>query len=120
MKASLVYDERGVGRTPDGAWAYFLAVRPASEKALPAGHAAERSRWMSLAFVEGEEGREMLPSSDEESEWEREGEDEEMGGMGGEGGEKDGEGEEGMGGGDVLVGLEGGVAGLVLSGVSVT
>ncbi|PMD13720.1 hypothetical protein NA56DRAFT_711727 [Hyaloscypha hepaticicola] len=43
MKASLVYDERGFGRTPDGAWAYFLAVRPASEKALPAGHAAERS-----------------------------------------------------------------------------
>ena len=76
MKASLVYDERGVGRTPDGGWAYFPAAGPASEKALPAGHASERSRWMCLDFVEeGEGAREMLPSSDEESEGEREGEE---------------------------------------------
>jgi hypothetical protein len=63
MKASLVYDERGVGRTPDGDWAYFPAAEPASEKALPAGSASELSRWMFLGFVEeGEGAREMLPS----------------------------------------------------------
>jgi hypothetical protein len=126
MKASLVYDERGVGRTPDGDWAYFPAAGPASEKALPAGDASERTRWMFLGFVEeGEWAREMMPgTSDEESEGGggegEEGEDEEMGGMG-EGDRRDGgEGEEGgKGGGDPLVGVEGGVAGMVLSGVVV-
>jgi len=126
MKASLVYDERGVGRTPDGDWAYFPAAEPASEKALPAGSASELSRWMFLGFVEeGEGAREMLPSSDEESEGEGEGEGEEgdveMGGMGGKGKgkeDKDGDGE-GEGGGDALVGVEGGVAGMVLSGAAV-
>jgi hypothetical protein len=124
MKASLVYDERGVGRTPDGDWAYFPEAEPASEKALPTGSASELSRWMFLGFVEEGEGvREMLPSSDEESEGEGEGEegDVEMGGMGGKGKgkeDKDGDGE-GKGGGDALVGVEGGVAEMVLSGVAV-
>jgi hypothetical protein len=124
MKASLVYDERGVGRTPDGDWAYFPAAEPASEKALPTGSASELSRWMFLGFFEeGEGAREMLPSSDEESEGEGEGDegDVEMGGMGGKGKgkeDKDGDGE-GKGGGDALVGVEGGVAEMVLSGVAV-
>jgi hypothetical protein len=79
---------------------------------------------MSLGFVEeGENAREMLPStSDEESEGEGEkGEDVEMGGMG-RGARRDEEGdggEGGKGGGDALVGVEGGVAGLALSGVVV-
>ncbi|KAE9363390.1 hypothetical protein N431DRAFT_524396 [Stipitochalara longipes BDJ] len=103
MKASLIYDERGVGSTPDGDWMYFPAAGPASEKALPASHRDERARWMFLGFVEeGENAREMLPSSDEEGEGEgekREGEKEEHTEMGG------------MGVGDSL---EGGVAGMAL------
>jgi hypothetical protein len=34
MKASLVYDERGVGRTPDGGWAYYIRAVPASEHTI--------------------------------------------------------------------------------------
>lgn len=122
MRESLIYDERGVGRTPDGDWVYFPAAGPASEKALPAGHRNERARWMFLGFVEeGEGAREMMPGSSDEEEGEEEGEaeDEEMGGMEGGEGRKDGGGEGGMGGGDAVVGVEGGVAGLVLSGVAV-
>ena len=85
MKASLVFDERGVGRTTDGNWMYFPKAEPASEKSLPAGHASERSCWMSMAFEEGENGREILPGTDDEDEGEgeEEKEDVEMG----EGGE---------------------------------
>jgi hypothetical protein len=125
MRASLVFDDRGVGHTPDGEWLYYPG--PPTKEVLPAGHAAERVKWMSLGFVEeGENAREMLPStSDEESEGEGEKDrDVEMGGMGGgarpneegEGGEG---GEGGKGGGDVLAGVEGAVAELELSGVAV-
>jgi len=72
---------------------------------------------------EGENAREMLPStSDEESEGEGEKDrDVEMGGMGGGARQnEEGEGGEGgKGGGDVLVGVEGAVAELELSGVAV-
>jgi hypothetical protein len=42
MKASLVYDERGVGRTPDGAWAYYLRAVPASALTFTNEKRAER------------------------------------------------------------------------------
>ena len=100
MRASLVFDDRGVGHTPDGEWLYYPG--PPTKEVLPAGHAAERVKWMSLGFVEeGENAREMLPStSDEESEGEGEGEkgeDVEMGGMG-RGARRDEEGDGGEGG----------------------
>jgi hypothetical protein len=54
MRQSLIYDERGVGRTPDGAWAFFpRAAEPAFEKALPAGHKEERAGWMFLGVCGG-------------------------------------------------------------------
>ena len=93
MKASLVFDKRGVGRTPDGAWMYYPKAGPASEKALPAGDASERACWMYMGF---EDARELLPGSDDEEEGEGEG-------------EKGGDVEMGEGG-----GLEGGVVGLAL------
>jgi hypothetical protein len=98
MRASLVFDDRGVGHTPDGEWLYYPG--PPTKEVLPAGHAAERVKRMSLSFVEeGENAREMLPStSDEESEGEGEkGEDVEMGGMG-RGARRDEEGDGGEGG----------------------
>jgi hypothetical protein len=121
MRASLVFDDRGVGHTPDGEWLYYPG--PPTKEVLPAGHAAERVKWMSLGFVEeGENAREMLPSTSDESEGEGEkGEDVAMGGMG-RGARRDEEGdggEGGKGGGDGLVGVEGGVAGLALLGVVV-
>lgn len=124
MRASLVFDDRGNGRTPDGNWMYFPSAGPASDEALPAGHASERVKWMYMGFEEeGENAREMLPStSDEESEGEGEKDrDVEMGGMGGGARQnEEGEGGEGgKGGGDVLVGVEGAVAELELSGVAV-
>jgi hypothetical protein len=84
MRASLIFDDRGVGHTPDGEWLYYPG--PPSEEVLPAGHAKERAKWMALGFVEdGENAREMLPSSDEEGEGEKgekeKGEDVEMGGV---------------------------------------
>ena len=42
MKASLVYDERGLGRTPDGGWAYYLRAVPASEPTIINEKRAER------------------------------------------------------------------------------
>lgn len=110
-RASLVFDERGTGHTPDGLWLYY--PRPSSHDVLPAGHAAERAKWMFLGFEEeGPNAREILPSTDQESE---KGDDIEMGGMEGPVDKNNNEVERGKGGGDALVGVEVGVAGLALS-----
>lgn len=142
MKKTLVYGSFGVGRTPDGAFAYFTKASDRAE-----GGGGGGSQWMSLQFQDDKESDEEIEAKKKREKKEKKqklkekkmkmkiknkDEDEEMTGwVGGEGdrqprvadrGECTGGGsgrKGGAGGGDALVGVECGMAGLVLSSVTV-